>query len=63
MFGAIQAVVIVISKAFNKVWHAGLLHKLKSYGVSCQIFGLNSPFLSIDGFEWCWMGSLHKNIQ
>ena len=35
-----------ISKAFDRVWHAGLLHKLKSYGVSGQIFGLISSFLS-----------------
>ena len=35
-----------ISKAFDKVWHAGLLHKLKSYGISGQIFGLISSFLS-----------------
>ena len=35
-----------ISKAFDRVWHAGLLHKLKSYGISGQIFGLTSSFLS-----------------
>ena len=35
-----------ISKAFDSVWHAGLLHKLKSYGISGQIFGLVSSFLS-----------------
>ena len=35
-----------ISKAFDRVWHAGLLHKLKSYGISGQIFGLISFFLS-----------------
>ena len=28
------------------VWHAGLLHKLKSYRVSGQIFGLISSFVS-----------------
>ena len=38
--GATQAVALVKSKAFDKVWHAGLLHKLKSYGISGQIFGL-----------------------
>ena len=31
---------------FTRVWHAGLLHKLKSYGISGQIFGLISSFLS-----------------
>ena len=35
-----------ISKAFDRVWHAGLLHKLKSYGVSGQIFGPIFSFLS-----------------
>ena len=35
-----------ISKAFDRVWHAGLLHKLKSYEISGQIFGLISSFLS-----------------
>ena len=35
-----------ISKAFHRVWHAGLLHKLKSYQISGQIFGLISSFLS-----------------
>ena len=35
-----------ISKSFNRVWHAGILHKLKSYGISGQIFGLISSFLS-----------------
>ena len=35
-----------ISKAFDRVWHAGLLHKLKFYGILGQIFGLISPFIS-----------------
>ena len=43
--GATRAVALDISKAFDRVWHAGLLHKLKSYGISGQIFGLIS-FLS-----------------
>ena len=37
--GATRAVALDIFKAFNRVWHAGLLHKLKSYGISGQIFG------------------------
>ena len=44
--GATRAVALDISKAFDRVWHAGLLHKLKSYGISGQIFGLTSSFLS-----------------
>ena len=35
-----------ISKAFERAWHAGLLHKHKSYGFSGQIFGFISSFLS-----------------
>ena len=44
--GATRAVALDISNAFDGVWHAGLLHKLKSYGISGQIFGLISSFLS-----------------
>ena len=44
--GATRAVVLDIPKAFDRVWHAGLLQKLKSYGISGQIFGLISSFLS-----------------
>ena len=38
--GATRPVALDISKTFDRVWHAGLLHKLKSYGISGQIFGL-----------------------
>ena len=44
--GVTRAVALDISKAFDRVWHAGLLHKLKSYGILGQIFGLFSSFLS-----------------
>ena len=44
--GATRAVVLDFSKVFGRVWHAGLLHKLKSYGTVGQIFGLISSFLS-----------------
>ena len=37
--GATRAVALDISKAFDRVWHTGLLHKLKSYGISGHIFG------------------------
>ena len=44
--GATRAIALDICKAFDRVWHTGLLHKLKSYGISGQIFGLISSFLS-----------------
>ena len=44
--GTTRAVALDISKAFDRVWDAGLLHKLKSYGISGQIFGPISSFLS-----------------
>ena len=43
---ATQAVVLDISKAFDRVWHVVLLHKFKSYGISGQVFGLISSFVS-----------------
>ena len=43
--GATQAVTIDIKKALDMVWHAGLLRKAKSSGISGQIFGLTSFFL------------------
>ena len=52
-----------ISKAFDRVWHAGVLHKLKSYRISGQIFPLFLLFLVINGFTWFWIESLYKNIQ
>ena len=40
--GATGVVILDISQAFERVWHNGLLHKLKSFGISDQIFGLFS---------------------
>ena len=42
---ATRPVALDISKAFDRVWQAGLLYKLKSYGISGQILGLISSFL------------------
>ena len=44
--GATGAVALDISKAFGRVWDAGLLHNFKSYRVSGQIFGLIHSLLS-----------------
>ena len=43
--GATRAVAQDMSKAFDKIWHAGL-HKRKSYGILDQLFGLISSFFS-----------------
>ena len=55
--GAARAVALDISKAFDRVWHVGFLHKHKSYKISGQIFSV------IDGFKWFCMGSLQNNIR
>ena len=63
MSGATRAVALDISKAFDRVWHAGLLHKLKSYRISGQMFGLISSCLNNRRLRVFWMENLHKNIQ
>ena len=59
--GPTQAVALDISKAFDRAGYTDLLHKVKSYGISGEIFGLISSFLR-NSFEGFRMGSLHKNI-
>ena len=44
--GATRAAALDTTKAFDRVWHVGFLHKPKSYGISGQIFSLNLSFLS-----------------
>ena len=41
-----RAVALDISKAFDKVWHAGLLHKLRGYGINGHLLDLIKSFLS-----------------
>ena len=50
--GTTRAITLDLSKAFNRVWHAGLLHKRKSYGIPGQMFGLISYYLSS---RWLWV--------
>ena len=50
-------------KAFDKVWHAGLFHKLKSSGISGEIFGHISSFLSKRQLQVDLDGKSHKNIE
>ena len=64
--GATRAVAIDKSKAFDRVWHAGLLHKFTNFSLmefKVKYLALFLLFSMIDSFEWFWMGSLHKNIQ
>ena len=44
--GATQAIVLNISKACDRVWHIGLLHKMRAYGVTDCNFQIISSFLS-----------------
>ncbi len=42
----IRAVFCDISKAFDRVWHKGLLYKLQSYGIYGRLLGWFSSYLS-----------------
>ena len=44
--GQARAIALDISKAFDKVWHAGLIHKLRRYGISGSLLRLLQSFLS-----------------
>ena len=46
MSGATAAVALDIYKTFNRVWYDGRLHKLRSYGISGQIFDFIPSFFS-----------------
>ena len=61
--GATRQVALDISKAFHRVWHTGLLHKLNSYGISGQIIRLILSFLSNRRRQVALSRSFHKNIQ
>ena len=47
-----RVVALDTSKAFGRIWHAGLFHELKSYEILGQISGLISSFLSN---RWLWV--------
>ena len=42
----VRSVLLDMSKAFDKVWHKVLLHKLKSMGISGNLFNLLENYLS-----------------
>ena len=41
-----RAIALDISKAFDKVWHEGLLHKVSSYGITGKTFSIIKSFLT-----------------
>ena len=49
-----HGVFLDISKAFDRVWHDGLIFKLKQNGVSGNLFQLIKSFLS-DRFQRVWL--------
>ena len=46
----VRSVFLDISKAFDKVWHEGLLFKLRSMGISGELYNLLGNYLS-DRFQ------------
>ena len=46
----VRSVFLDISKAFDKVWHEGLLYKLISMGISGELYNLLENYLS-DRFQ------------
>ena len=42
----VRSVFLDISKAFYKVWHEGLLYKIKSMGISGELYSLLESYLS-----------------
>ena len=42
----VRSVFLDISKAFDKVWYEGLLYKLKSMGISGELYNLLENYLS-----------------
>ena len=61
--GATRTVALDITKAFDKVWHAGLFTSLSFMEFQVRYLVLFLLFSVIDGLEWFWKGSLQKNIQ
>ena len=41
-----KGIFLDMSKAFDKVWHEGLIFKLRSYGVQNQVIDLLTDYLS-----------------
>ena len=53
----VRGVFLDISKAFDKVWHKGLIFKLKSYGVEGDLLSLLECYLTIKKSKGCFKWS------
>ena len=63
MSGATRAVALDISKVSDRFEMLVLFTNLSLNEFRVIYLALFRLFSVIDGFEWLWMGSLHKNIQ
>ena len=61
----IELLGLLIGLGLHRLWHLIYLRLLIGCGMEFQVryLALFLPFSVIDGFEWFWMESLHKNIQ
>ena len=64
----VRSVFLDISKAFDKVWHEGLIFKLKQNGISGELLHILSDFLSnrkqrvvLDGQNSSWT-NVHAGV-
>ena len=44
----VRSVFLDISKAFDKVWHEGMLYKIKSMGISRELYNLLKVIFQVD---------------
>ena len=58
--GEARAIALDISKAFDKVWHRGLVHKLQACGISGNILSIIKSFLSGRSIKVVLSGSSSK---
>ena len=53
----VRGVFLDLSKAFDRVWHDGLMYKLKTLGICGNYYGLIHSFLSDRHKEWFSMAN------
>ena len=58
----VRSIFLDISKAFDKVWHEGLLYKLKSFGISGNLLNLIKHYLT-DRFQRVLLNGQCSNSQ